>query len=529
MAAADDAYFYTTVYNENDDTKTGVFVSAVSEAVTTDCEDLMEVSQNGVSYYIYPNIEKAIKHSVIGKLLKDYGYTISQKADDKNNWDKIVQIIITPSCKLNVADLVVINWLANVDKTGTQSDKGITTTGGKVISLEILNGVTFVIEDEKISLAGYSYQNFPLKDNTITETFLRTGAFAYTSLERVILPSSITKIGAFGFIGTQLKSINLLHCKNLTDLGHQCFSDCDNMETAYLPENLTFTYGSLFWGNNSMKEVYITSKNELTDLDGGLNFVSMGSGTGTKIFIRIGLFDTYKQRGDEDEFSYIIPNWAYPLIEKGKEWRTFSFDKDLDFSTIKGLYNEENTLKAYYVSSFNPLTLSTEITEAGAFIANTGVLLYGEDGGAEEELYPIYGSDDASDPNYNPDTPSYIGNFLIAAVDGKNDIQQTENNRTNFLLYNGEFHLCDANGGSVDPYKAYLQLPASPSAFGFENNSPMLSIGLDNGNTSSIRKTEIDTAEKKNNVYTIQGVRMPANKTLPKGIYISNGKKFTVK
>lgn len=50
-------YFMTTVYDKGNNTVSAVFVGAVSEAVTTDCEDLMEVTSGGNTYYIYPTIE----------------------------------------------------------------------------------------------------------------------------------------------------------------------------------------------------------------------------------------------------------------------------------------------------------------------------------------------------------------------------------------------------------------------------------------------------------------------------------------
>lgn len=515
-------YFMTTVYDKGNNTVSAVFVGAVSEAVTTDCEDLMEVTSGDNTYYIYPTIEKAIKHSSIGQMLADNGYNISEEASEENSWDKIVQLIITPSCKLNMADVVVMNWLANVDKTGTAlATQNYTRTGGKVMGLEIFDGVTSVVEDERICLESCYV---PTQKDYTPEIYLRYGSFRNTDLEKVKLPSSITCIDDYAFSFTKLKSINLLDCKELTDLGHGCFSNCEYLETVYLPESLERIYGALFYADTAMKEIYVTSKNVLEEKSGNYdNFAGCQNG---EIFIRLSLFNEYKNNGPENIWCF--SDSFYPLIEKGKEWRTFSFDKDLDFSTIKGLYNEGNTLKAYYVSAFNPKDLSTTLTEGGALISNTGVLLYGEGGGAEGELYPIHGTDKAFDPN---GTPPLIGNYLIAAVEGKNDIRQTENTyETNFLLHDGEFHLCDANGGSVDPYKAYLHIPVPLTAFTFtSSNSARLSLGTGNGNTSSINVIGTDTTEKTEAVYTLQGVRMPDNKSLSKGIYISNGKKFIVK
>lgn len=516
-------HFMTTVYEQDNNTVSAVFVGAVSEAVTTDCEDLMEVTNGsaGNTYYIYSTIENAIKHSSIGQMLADNGYNISEEASEENSWDKIVQLIITPSCKLNMADVVVMNWLANVDKTGTARAKPYyIRTGGKVMELEIFDGVTSVVEDERIGLECY-YD--PTQKDYTPEIYLRSASFMGTDLEKVKLPSSITCIDDYAFSYTKLKSINLLDCKELTDLGYGCFGNCKYLETVYLPESLERIYGSLFFADKAIKEIYITSKNVLEEKSGSYeNFAGCPNG---EIFIRLSLFNEYKNNGPETIWHY--SDYFYPLIEKGKEWRTFSFDKDLDFSTIKGLYNEGNTLKAYYVSAFNPKDLSTTLTEGGALISNTGVLLYGEGGGAEGELYPIHGTDKAFDSNGTP----LIGNYLIAAVEGKNDIKQTENTyETNFLLHDGEFHLCDANGGSVDPYKAYLHIPVPLTAFTFtSSNSARLSLGTGNGNTSSINVIGTDTTEKTEAVYTLQGVRMPDNKSLSKGIYISNGKKFIKK
>lgn len=511
--------FFSTINNEEKGTITVVITNAVSEAVSLDCGDLMGTYENGKLYFVYPDIEMAVKNSSIGTLMKKNGYDLTKATGDENQWNKITQLVIAPTSKLNIADLVVINYLAGVSKTGIYRGE----TVGNLVDLQLHDGVTFVVEDEALSLYGYYHDDFPLEDNTITETFLRAGAFAHTSLESILLPSSITKIGAYAFMYSDLKSIDLLHCKNLTDLGHQCFDNCKSMKTAYLPESLERIYGALFYADEAMKEIYVTSKNVLEEKSGNSdNFTGCQNG---EIFIRLSLFNEYKNNGPDNIWCF--SDSFYPLIEKGKEWRTFSFDKDLDFSTVKGLYNEGNTLKAYYVSAFNPKDLSTTLTEGSALISNTGVLLYGEGGGAEGELYSIHGTDKAFDPNGTP----RIGNYLIAAVEGKNDIKQTENTyETNFLLHDGEFHLCDANGGSVDPYKAYLHIPVPLIAFTFTSSNPAkLSLGTGNGNTTSISVTGLDTAEETDATYTLQGVRMPAKMTLPKGIYISNGKKFIKK
>ena len=74
---------------------------------------------------------------------------------------------------------------------------------------------------------------------------------------------------------------------------------------------------------------------------------------------------------------------------------------------------------------------------------------------------------------------------------------------------------------------AYLALPKSSSG---QVNSLRISIDNEEGATTGIQANRIPADKMPQSIYTLSGVRVnAAGGSLPKGIYIVNGKKVVIK
>ena len=99
-----------------------------------------------------------------------------------------------------------------------------------------------------------------------------------------------------------------------------------------------------------------------------------------------------------------------------------------------------------------------------------------------------------------------------------------------FVLKNGEFRRC--SGGTLAAYKAYLKLPKSVFPGGRTETAKGLNIVIvdEEGETDGIKAIDNSQLTIENGVvYDLQGRVVSTNgmESLPKGIYIMNGKKFT--
>lgn len=514
----------------SDDGTTVTITGSVSQALAVadysgaaDDKPLCEIKDDkSVSYYAFKDISAACSVSNLAELMKSADLDLTETAAGAA-WKKVKTVVVNGASKLSCADLCVLNYMGNVDRTAcgntAKSENERKNTGGTLTTLELDDDVLFVVEDTKIVLITRSTQDedkvsylfyysnmlyaYGAEPRNLAETDLRGGAIWGTTIENLRLPKSLTSILSCGICANQIKSLDLRDYDNLTILGMTALGNNSELTTVVLPKKLKTIYGGLLSNCVSLEEAYIITDEPITD-EGGYDLFGSPK---AQLFVRL---SHYKHYLTTEKGLKSCESQLYPMIEKGKMWRTFSFDKALDFSSVKGFYDNGNSLSAYIVPSYDMADKAATCISAGEYTAETGVLIYG--GGEAGELYPIK----------RPANPASPVNYLVAAVQGKMGIRQKDDGNINFLLSDGVFHICDAAGGRVAEYRAYLSLPLGSVLSAKE-------IHFTFGDITPVDAVRAGMNPESDAVYTMLGVRVDGRKAIGKGVYVKNGKKYILK
>lgn len=204
----------------------------------------------------------------------------------------------------------------------------------------------------------------------------------------------------------------------------------------------------------------------------------------------------------------------YPMLEYGTKYRTFSFDKPVDLSSITGLNNSRNKLEAYSVSAVDKTTMTATMTPVvGEVVANEGVVIKGT--GTRGEFYPIRAA--AGEPVVL--ATNYMKGNSVAAT----DISGPVGNQQQFFIMNsdGQFFYC--LGGTLARYKAYLDLGEMIDVSGAA--AKVFNMLFTDATAISLSH---QASQDRAVWYTLSGQRLQGDPTT-KGLYIVNGKKVTVK
>jgi hypothetical protein len=97
---------------------------------------------------------------------------------------------------------------------------------------------------------------------TIEEGVLSVGQFAFAyceNLKKVTLPQSLISIGDAAFRDCNFSSIDLPN--SIIEIGEEAFSSC-NLQNVNIPDNITKIGEGAFSGNNKLKTIYISERNE---------------------------------------------------------------------------------------------------------------------------------------------------------------------------------------------------------------------------------------------------------------------------
>ena len=184
--------------------------------------------------------------------------------------------------------------------------------------------------------------------------------------------------------------------------------------------------------------------------------------------------------------------------------RTYSSNVDLDFADVTGL-------KAYVCNAYDSKQSRMVMLRVTSVPAGTGVLLRGEAGNYEVPA---------------AESSTYLVNLLVPAV-GEMTLAPTDGDKTNYVLSKPEgeevaFYRV-SQSGTFGPNKAYLQLPTS--AIG---SNSRLDISFDEA--TKIATTPGPSSPEEGKWYDLQGRKVvhgtSSNSTLPKGVYLYNGKKI---
>ena len=170
--------------------------------------------------------------------------------------------------------------------------------------------------------------------------------------------------------------------------------------------------------------------------------------------------------------------------------------------------------------------------------ANQGILLHRERSTADRARLLriddvseyVDGLDGTAATIYNADKVNYENNMLRGSVNPQT-IGATDGEYTNMVLYNDAF--VPTSGETLGANKAYLRIPTS--YLGGSASGAMVFMAFDSDATDIVAA---QTADERNGdaVYDLQGRKVAegspssvTSKTLPRGIYIHNGKKITIK
>ena len=131
---------------------------------------------------------------------------------------------------------------------------------------------------------------------------------------------------------------------------------------------------------------------------------------------------------------------------------------------------------------------------------------------------------------YNGDQAIYQNNMLVGSVNPQT-IEAKVGGYTNMILYNGSF--IPTSGGTLGANKAYLRIPTS--YLGGGASGAKVFMAFDSGVTGIVSAQPTDERNG-DAVYDLQGRKvaedspsLATSKTLPRGIYIRNGKKIARK
>lgn len=116
----------------------------------------------------------------------------------------------------------------------------------------LVDGVTFTADMKTlVSCPTTKTGNYVIPDGV---TKIDDGAFASSSLTSVVMPSSVTSMGSWAFLGaTQLTTVSL--SSNLTKLPWQCFFGCPLLRSVVVPSGVTVIEQGAFYNDYQLRSV----------------------------------------------------------------------------------------------------------------------------------------------------------------------------------------------------------------------------------------------------------------------------------
>lgn len=191
---------------------------------------------------------------------------------------------------------------------------------------------------------------------TIPNTVIEIGEEAFNrcySLKSVSIPSSVTKIGDWGFSATRLVSVIIPN--SVRTIGKYAFSVCDELTSITIPESVTYIGNDAFASCRSLKSVSLP--NTISNI-GFFDFCS--SLTSIIIPNSVTNIDAYAFNRCVSLTSVIIPN---SVAEIG--YRSFFNCVKLPSITIPNSVKKIDIEAFIGCSSFTSITIPKSVTEIG--------------------------------------------------------------------------------------------------------------------------------------------------------------------
>jgi len=314
-----------------------------------------------------------------------------------------------------------------------------------------------------------------------------------------------------------------------------------NPESLTIPASVTRVKTGAFLYATNLGELIIDGGNPVFesgvfDEDVPLEILNLGSGMSTANILRliktIGKdnqllqidIDGFTGEFDSDDWdetamgdylsSKVIVSLPAELVDDqvfgyAQVYGHFSLKHDLvTFCGKQNFEDVDNSNMLFYV----PTHLengSVYIKRVFNIYANQGILIHPADGM----------SDDAYLPRNIDLEGNYESNMLVGVTE-PTTIDETEGDKTNFVLYEGKFY--PTSGGTLGANRAYLQVPTSEV-----ENLSNLTIIYEEEEDGIIQLRRQETATQRAGWYTLGGQRI--SQPQQAGIYVHNGRLETVK
>lgn len=322
-----------------------------------------------------------------------------------------------------------------------------------------------------------------------------------------------------------------------------------NPESLTIPASVTRVKEGAFLYATNLGELIIDGGNPVFesgvfDEDVPLEILNLGSGMSTANILRLiktigkdnqllqidingftGEFDPYEW--DETAMGeYLSSNVRVSLPAELVDDQVFGhaqvyghFSLEHDLVTFCGKQNFEdvdNPNMVFYV----PTHLengSVYIKRVFKILANEGFLIHPANGMSADAYLPR--KIDLEITPKDKEFPFHQSNMLVGVTE-PTTIDETDGNKTNFVLYEGKFY--PTSGGTLGANRAYLQVPTSEV-----ENLSNLTIIYEEEEDGIIQLRREETAAQRAGWYTLGGQRI--SQPQQAGIYVHNGRLETVK
>ena len=79
--------------------------------------------------------------------------------------------------------------------------------------------------------------------------------FSNANVNTVKVPSSMERLGDYGFSYSSLTDVIFGENSNVTEIGVNCFYECNNLKSIHIPKKVAYIGGYAFYGNDALVEV----------------------------------------------------------------------------------------------------------------------------------------------------------------------------------------------------------------------------------------------------------------------------------
>ena len=121
-------------------------------------------------------------------------------------------------------------------------------------SISIMEGTRIIAENALYRVRGLASITLP----STLET-LESYSLAYTNIDSISIPASVTRIGYGAFQASSLRIVVFEEDSRLTDIENSIFDGCTLLEEIKIPSSLTRLPAAMFWGCSSLRTVWIPS------------------------------------------------------------------------------------------------------------------------------------------------------------------------------------------------------------------------------------------------------------------------------